>query len=123
MLSGILSDEEYDSDEPAPLLLDFNQLTRRASLAVSQTCIGWHKLTTGRFHEIFVLSFGGDESFQGGARGTGVPGTEWSCIARVSREPEMVEKLMREVETMQYVRSQTSIAVPEIYAYDFQPQN
>ena len=35
----------------------------------------------------------------------------------------MVEKLLREVETMQYVRSQTSIPVPEIYAYDFQPKN
>lgn len=127
MLSSILSDEEYDSDEPAPLVLDFNQLTRRASLAVSRTCTGWRKLTKGRFHEIFVLFFGGNagESIQGGASGPDVPGSEseWSCIARVSREPEMIEKLMSEVETMQYVRSQTSIPVPEIYTYDFRLKN
>lgn len=117
--------EEYDSDEPAPLVLDFDQLTRRASLAVSRTCTGWRKLTKGRFHEIFILFFSGDasESVQGGGRGPDVTGTEWSCIARVSREPEMVEKLMSEVETMQYVRCQTLIPVPEIYSYDFQLKN
>ena len=118
-----MSDDEYDSDEPVPLVLDFNELTRRASIALSRTCTRWRKLTKGRFHEIFVLSFSSDDSSQGDMKGGDVLEKEWSCIARVSREPETVEKLRSEVETMQYVRSQTSIPVPEIYEYDFEVKN
>jgi len=120
MHSGILSDDEYDSDEPPPLVLDLGQLTQRASLALSRRCTGWRKLTKGRFHEIFVLFFSA-ESDAHSDRGSAE--SEWSCIARVSRQPETFEKLISEMETMKYVRSQTSIPVPEIYAYDFGRKN
>ena len=123
MPSDISSAEEYDSDEPPPLLLDFGALTRRASIAVSRTCTRWHKLTKGRYHEIFVLFFGSDDSSHRQWKAGNAPEMEWSCIARVSREPERVAKLISEVETMQYVRPRISIPVPEIYAYDFDPKN
>jgi Ser/Thr protein kinase RdoA (MazF antagonist) len=116
-------DDEYDSDEPVPLVLDLNELSRRASIAVSRTCTHVRKLTKGRFHEIFLLFFNSDNSSPVGATGGDILETEWSCIARVSREPEKVEKLISEVETMQYVGSQTSIPVPEVYAYDFEVKN
>jgi aminoglycoside phosphotransferase (APT) family kinase protein len=119
MDSDSSSDDEYDSDEPAPLVLNFGELARRASIAVSRPCTRWRKLTKGRFHEIFVLFFNSDGASENGVKNGDVIGTEWSCIARISREPETFEKLRSEVETMQYVRSQTSIPVPEIYAYDF----
>lgn len=118
-MNSDISSEEYDSDEPAPLVLDFKELTRRASIAVSRTCTRWRKLTTGRYHEIFVLFFRPDDDSHDETEDGDLFEREWSCIARVSREPENVEKLMSELETMQYVRSRTSIPVPEIYGYDF----
>jgi predicted Ser/Thr protein kinase len=125
MPSDILSDDEYDSDEPPPLALNFNELTRLASLAVSRTCTGWRKLTKGRFHQIFVLSFTSNinQVGQAGMNGANSTEGEWSCIARVSRQPETIQKLISEAETVEYVRSQTSIPVPEIYAYDFELNN
>jgi hypothetical protein len=123
MHSDIASDDEYDSDEPSPLKLDFKELTRRASLAVPRPCTRWRKLTKGRYHEIFVLFFGSDDNYQSETERGDFHEKEWSCIARVSRKPESIQKLLSEVQTMEYASSHSSIPVPEIYAYDFELNN
>ena len=105
MHSDILDEDEYDSDELALLVLNFNEFARRASIAVSRMCTGWRKLTKGRFHEIFVLFFTSDYSSRSDIKGGDVFETEWGCIARISRETEKVEILMSEMETMQHVHS------------------
>lgn len=46
---------------------------------------------------------------------------EWSCIARLTRISTSIEKTKSELETMCYIRSNTSIPVPEIYFYDLFP--
>ena len=118
------SDDEYDSDEPPPVVINFQELRRRAALAVSRTCTGIRKLTKGRFHEIFILSFrtSNELNSHNMMLGNGSE-KEWSCIARISRQPEPVQKLISEVETMEYVRLHTSIPVPEVYRYDFDVGN
>jgi len=116
------NDDEYLDDEPPPLVLDFDALKRRASIALSRTCTHWRKLTKGRYHEIFLLFFSSESSGDDANAGYAHE-TEWSCIARVSREPENVAKLVSEVATMEYLRPRLSIPVPEIYASDFNPEN
>ena len=105
MQSDIASDDEYDSNEPPPLVLNFDELTRRASIVVSWTCTRWRKVTKGRFHEIFLLFFSSHNASEDDVKDGDFIETEWSCLARVSREPETVEKLISEVEMMQYIRS------------------
>ena len=122
MHSDSPSDDEYDSDEPAPLVLDLDILGRRASHAVSRTFTHWRKLTKGRYHEVFVLYFTSDDTPRPTTDGQHTD-NQWTCIARVSRQPEMLEKLQSEVETMEYIRSHTTIPVPEIYAHDFRINN
>jgi hypothetical protein len=113
--SGENSEDEYDSFEPERLELDLKELKRRASLALSRTCSRVLKLTRGRFHEIFVLYFSAHDETPNEQ--------EWSCIARISRRPESLEKLLSEVQTMRYVRSRTSIPVPDVYLCDFDVRN
>jgi len=115
------SDDEYDSDEPLPVVINLQELRRRAGLAVSRACTNIRKLTKGRFHEIFTLSFHNSDL---NSHDTLLENCwHWSCIARISRQPEPVQKLVCEVETMKYVRLHTSIPVPEVYHYDFDAGN
>lgn len=119
-------DDEYDSDEPPPVVIDLKELSRRASLAVSRICTNVRKLTKGRYHEIFLLSFhNSDDPSSHNMTLVEEKGSlvEWTCIARISREVESVEKLLSEVQTMEHVRLHTSIPVPEVYQYDFNVGN
>jgi len=118
-------DEDYDSDEPPPVAINLQELKRRAGLAVSRTCTNIRLLTKGRYHEIFLLSFHDSHHTSHNmqlSNGT-ASSVKWSCIARISRQPECVKKLVSEVETMEYVRLHTSIPVPEVYQYDFDVRN
>jgi len=63
------------------------------------TCVDIATIRRGGFHEIRVLHF---------ADG-------WSCIARFTRKYEMLQKTESELATMEYVRKNTTIPVPEIY--------
>lgn len=49
--------------------------------------------------------------------------SEWSCIARLSGQKESIEKAMSKMETIRYVKSNTSTPVPEIYPYNIGPTN
>lgn len=124
-MSSITEDAvDYDnSDEPGPLELDFNELMYQASRSLSRRCHHLRKVTNGRYHEIFILYFSSDEIQQKSTDQPAVGDEEWSCIARVSRQPESVEKLMSEIETMRLVKSKTSIPVPEVYYFDFEIDN
>ena len=62
-------------------------------------CITITTIRRGGFHEIRVLHF------EDG----------WNCIARFTREYEMLEKTQSELATIEYVRKNTTITVPEIY--------
>ena len=117
---------DYDSDEEPPVAINFQELRRRAGLAVSRTCTDIRLLTKGRYHEIFLLSFDNsdDPTSHNTPLGNGADSVkEWNCIARVSRQPECIKKLISEMETMEYVRLHTSIPVPEVYSYDFDVRN
>jgi hypothetical protein len=48
---------------------------------------------------------------------------EWSRITRVSMLPEILEKLVSEVETMRLIKDRTTIPVHEAYYAEFDPGN
>lgn len=113
-MSGYSSvNEEYDSDGPARLKLNFSELKTQASTALSRLCIRVKQMSKGSNHEIFTLFFEPKSPLE----------PEWSCIARLTRGDESIEKAMSEIETMRYVRKNTSIPVPDVYFYDLNPGN
>jgi hypothetical protein len=103
------ADEQYDSDEPAELDLNLENLKETASAAISAQCTGIRKLTRGRRHEIFLLDFS--------------CGKISSCIARVTRAAEDLAKAQSEIDTIRFLRSHTSIPIPEIFHICLDPLN
>lgn len=99
----------YDSEEPEPLELDLDALKIIANTIITDhgRCVGVRKLTRGTYHEIFLCSFS----------------DEWSCIARVPRRSESLDKARSEVAIMRYVREHTDIPVPEIFYCDLDSDN
>jgi hypothetical protein len=114
--SGEIEDSEDESDDvksdtsscdswayqTSPLNLNYEALKHLVDhfLPGSHgTCIDITTLQRGTFHEIRVLHF------EDG----------WSCIARFTRDYEMLQKTESELATIEYVRKNTTIPVPEIY--------
>jgi hypothetical protein len=90
----------WKEDETPPLDLDYEALKHLASTCLSHgDCIEITTLRRGGFHEIQVLHF------EDG----------WSCIARFTRDHEMLCKTESELATIEYVRKHTSIPVPQMY--------
>lgn len=115
------SDKKHDSNKAemealalAHPRINFNELKRRASVAFSASCTHVKKLTKGNNHELFVLFFGSLKTpLQ----------PEWSCIARFPQQTRSNGRMASELAAMRYVRSKTTIPVPEVYLYDFNPRN
>ena len=96
------SSEDSWSDETPPLNLNYEALKHIVEHFLPGSHGACVKITTmrrGSFHEIRVLHF---------ADG-------WSCIARFTRDYEMLQKTESELATMTYVRNNTTIPVPEVY--------
>lgn len=94
------TEDPWREHETPPLDLNYEALKHIASTCLSHgNCIDITTLRRGGFHEIRVLHF------EDG----------WSCIARFTRDYEMLCKTESELVTMEYVRNHTSIPVPQIY--------
>ena len=111
MHSRVWGDEPTAHDNPSPYL---NQLQHCASLRLSRTCIQAQKLSQRRYYDDYVLLFGGPSH---------ATQDRWECIARVYRVKQLVERLASQLETMRYIRSHTSIPLPDIYFHDFDENN
>lgn len=88
--------------EPPPLDLNYDALKHIGSYFVPGShglCIDISTLRRGQFHEIRVLHF------EDG----------WTCIGRFTREAEPLAKVESELATIEYVRKNTSIPVPQVY--------
>lgn len=118
--------KEYKSNEIEALALshphiNFNELKRRSSAAFGISCTRVERLPQGDSHELFALFFG---PLDASTDPNHVPvQPEWSCIARFTQQTRSMEKMTSELESMLYVRSRTTIPVPEVYLYDFNPKN
>jgi len=89
-------------DEPPPLNLNYEALKYIADNFLPGShgpCVDITSMRPGGFHEIRVLHF------EDG----------WSCIARFTIEYEVLQKTESELATIEYVRKNTTIPVPEIY--------
>lgn len=94
------TEDPWREHETPPLDLNYEALKHIASTCLSHgDCIDITILRRGGFHEIRVLLF------EDG----------WSCIARFTRNYEMLCKTESELATIEYVRNHTSIPVPQIY--------
>lgn len=119
------ADDPYDSDEPPELSLNLPQLKLIASSIFGRPCTAVRKLTRGRYHEVFVLSFGGDVTSPGGS----APSTPSSinppdCIARFSRSNGYSPSSEHSaIATMRYVSQKTKIPVPKIYHISTEPES
>lgn len=92
--------DSWREDEAPPLDLNYEALRHIASTYLSHgSCVDITTLRRGGFHEIRVLHF------EDG----------WSCIARFTRNYEMLCKTESELASIEYVRKHTSIPVPQIY--------
>jgi hypothetical protein len=97
---GHVTGDPWQEGETPPLDLNYEALKHIASTRLSHgNCIDITTLRRGGFHEIRVLHF------EDG----------WSCIARFTRDYEMLCKTESELATIEYVRKHTSIPVPQIY--------
>ncbi|KAL1715988.1 kinase-like domain-containing protein [Schizophyllum commune] len=104
-------DEEFLSEELPPLKLDFDAFQRQVlESTVARKVTSWKRTSRGRAHEIFIV-YGED----------GVPPEGY--VARFSRYVEEPAKLRSEAATMQYVRTHTTIPVPDILAISENPAN
>lgn len=92
--------DSWQEGETPPLNLNYEALKHIASTCLTHgNCIDITTLRRGGFHEIRVLHF------EDG----------WSCIARFTRDYEMLCKTGSELAAIEYVRKHTSVPVPEIY--------
>jgi hypothetical protein len=92
--------DPWQEGETPPLDLNYEALKHMASTCMSHgNCIDITTLRRGGFHEIRVLHF------EDG----------WSCIARFTRDYEMLCKTESELATIEYVQKHTTIPVPQIY--------
>lgn len=109
------ADDGYSSDEAPELKLDLQKLQDIASDVASARCFRIRKLTRGTNHEVFLLEFEpGIESKME---------TTNSCIARVARHAESLEKATSELATMRYVKDHTSLPIARIFYTDLDPTN
>jgi Ser/Thr protein kinase RdoA (MazF antagonist) len=95
------SEDSWTFESP-PLDLNYEALKHIGNYFTSGShgrCTGISTLPRGQFHEIRVLYF------EDG----------WTCIARFTREAEPLAKVESELATIEYVRNNTTIPVPEIY--------
>jgi hypothetical protein len=94
------SEDSWTFESP-PLDLNYEALKHIGNYFTSGShgrCTGISTLPRGQFHEIRVLYF------EDG----------WTCIARFTREAEPLAKVESELATIEYVRNNTTIPVPEI---------
>lgn len=90
--------------ETPPLELNYEALKHTATTFFAHgLCTNITTLPRGGFHEIRVLHF------EDG----------WTCIARFTRDYEMLCKTESELATIEYVRTHTSIPVPQIYLVNY----
>lgn len=120
--------KEYESDEMEPLTLthphiNFDELKRRSSVAFGVSCTRVERLAQGDSHELFVLFFGSLNASIAIDQDHVHVQYGWSCVARFTRQTRSMEKMTSELESMLYVKSRTTIPVPEVYLYDFDPKN
>lgn len=108
-------DPDSDGSATRSLKLNFNELKRLASVALSRQCTKVKLMSMGGRHKIFALFFE--------PQTPGEP--KWSCIARTPRRINSgtIMKTSSELETMRYVREKTTIPVPEVYFYNLDPKN
>jgi len=104
--SDISSVDYWKEHEAPPLNLNYEALKHLVYHFLPGShgaCIDITAMRRGGFHEIRVLHF------EDG----------WSCIARFTREYESLEKTESELATIEYVRKNTTIPVPEIYFVNY----
>jgi fructosamine-3-kinase len=94
-----LSENSWRGETP-PLDLNYEALKHIATMYLSHgTCVDITTLRRGSYHEVRFLHF--DDG--------------WSCIARFTRDYEMLCKIESELATMEFVRKHTTIPVPRVY--------
>jgi hypothetical protein len=110
------SDIDFELSDTA-----LDELRRCASFRFWRRCTEVHKLASGGSYEVFIMYFAAMES---GSHSSGANQNEqWSCLARVSQTVQPVELMLSEVETMRYIKSHTTIPIPEVYFHDFDASN
>ncbi|KAM5349652.1 hypothetical protein ACJ41O_006157 [Fusarium nematophilum] len=119
MSSYSSADDEYDSDEPPEIDLNFDKLLNRAKETFNATCKSARRLTRGSWHEIFVLEFEEADA----VRYESLARSGHSCIARFARVKGYGAKEESEIATIRYLKKHTSIPVPEIYYQDLHHDN
>lgn len=99
-----MEQRSFHEFETPPLDLNYEALKHTATTFFSHgRCTNITTLPRGGFHEIRVLHF------EDG----------WTCIARFTRDYEMLCKTESELATIEYVRTHTSIPVPQIYLVNY----
>jgi hypothetical protein len=102
------SEDSWAFESP-PLDLNYEALKHIGTYFIPGShgrCTGISTLQRGQFHEIRVLHF------EDG----------WTCIGRFTREAEPLAKVESDSATIEYVRNNTTIPVPEIYLVN-NPEN
>jgi hypothetical protein len=99
------SEDSWAFESP-PLVLNYDALEHVGTYPTPGShgsCIDVSTLQRGQFHEIRILHF------EDG----------WTCIGRFTREAEPLAKVESELATIEYVRDNTTIPVPEIYFVNY----
>ncbi|VUC37044.1 unnamed protein product [Clonostachys rosea] len=120
MPNSASSIESYDSDEPPPLNINLEQLMASATGILQAQCTGAVPMARGANHEVFLLSFEPSASAH-----PGITKSDYRCVARFTREnsANATTRDASEVSTLQYLKRETDIPVPEIFHQDLNMNN
>lgn len=100
--------DESDKNGEECLKFDISALKRIAVEKLKKReCTSIRSLGEGTFHKVYLLTM--DDGFE--------------CVGRLASPYFRRYKTESEVATMQFVAEQTSIRVPEVYAWDSDPDN
>jgi len=107
-----------DASYPLPTISIYN-LKLYAEHHFSRPCVTARRIADGYSSLIYLLSFSKNDSLDI----TTSSQEEWSCIAKIKKRVTPPEVLQAEIDTMQYIRAHTAVPVPDVYAYDLNPDN
>ncbi|KAJ7081444.1 kinase-like domain-containing protein [Mycena epipterygia] len=101
---------------------DLDALQSQATRTMKKKCIGVHLLTAGGYNIVFLLPFDDGTDVLARLRFPG-DGREGHDYANGVSEQELAERFSSEVATLRFLKTRTSIPVPELYHWDADAAN
>ncbi|KAJ7081442.1 hypothetical protein C8R44DRAFT_895066 [Mycena epipterygia] len=119
---ALVRTEEVAMLDAVLVTFDLDALQSQATRTMKKKCIGVHLLTAGGYNIVFLLLFDDRTDVLARLRMPG-NGREGHNPAIPVSEQELAERFSSEVATLRFLKTRTSIPVPELYYWDADAAN